>query len=75
VGRLPRYNTALLRDSGSEAQAIPAACVVTVQQTANNVSTRIGELHVANASNVTGTYTYNGHADSTFTVGSETSGS
>jgi hypothetical protein len=75
VGRLPNYNTALLRHSTAGGQAVPNACVVTVQQTANNVSTRIGELHVANASNVTGTYTYTGHADSTFRVGSDASGS
>jgi hypothetical protein len=51
------------------------ACVVTVQQTANNVSTRIGELHVVSNESVTGTYSYAGHADSTVTVGSDASGS
>jgi len=52
----------------------PSACAVTVQQTANNAGTRIGELHVADASNVTGTYSYTGHADS-ITIGSDAGGS
>ena len=74
VGRLPAYSAALLRHSTAGSHVVPNSCVVTVQQTADNVSTRVGELHVANASNVTGTYTYTGQADSTFTVGSDATG-
>lgn len=87
VGQLPTYNLAALRRAaalsgvtvrdlieGRTSRCIHdcVTCKWKVVKTKYNISTRIDELHVA--SGVTGTYTYQQKADSTFTVGFQAAG-
>jgi hypothetical protein len=64
------------RDQRAFARSGPGPDVCSYVKTthSNNQKTRIGELHVASQAKVTGEYTYTDTADSTMSVGAESSG-
>lgn len=62
-------NPPLSKSSTESVSVNPDTCINLTPTYSNNVVSRIGEMHIANQSGISATYTYKTSADSTFTVG------